>query len=212
MLTSLLYLSLSTLTHTLIHTSSILIFIALILVTYLLSNIRYLSNVSGLTTLLSYLWNQFPTILKRKVKIVAEERRELRHKYALERTERLRERNLVGGKEKEQMREAMRRVAWKRGVGKMDYGIDLSEDSKTKPQDGEQSEAEKKKEKEIEEWIEDEVIIQDSNELQEELERLEMRADIGKRAGYWDEEAAKILLRNGEVEAFPKFEDMDTRE
>ncbi|KAA8568928.1 hypothetical protein EYC84_007904 [Monilinia fructicola] len=219
MLTSLLYLSLSTLIHTLIHTFSILIFIALILVTYLLYTIRYLSNLTGLTTLLSYLWNQFPIILKRKVKSVAEERRELRHRYASERTERLRERNVVGGKEMEQMREAMRRVAWKRGVGKMEYGIDLSEDSKTKPRGGEQSEAGKNKEREIDEWIEDEVIIQDSNELREELERLEMRPDVGKKAGYWDEEeqarardAARVLLRNGEVEAFPRFEDMDTRE
>lgn len=112
----------------------------------------------------------------------------------------------------------------------MDYGIDLAEDEKThssssksKPED-KFSEVSKGKEsgdgnQEIEGWIEDEVIIQSPIELQESLEKLENQADYGKRAGYWDEEeqmkakqAAKILLRNGEVEAFPRFEDMDTRE
>ncbi|ESZ94281.1 hypothetical protein SBOR_5349 [Sclerotinia borealis F-4128] len=214
MLTKILYLPLSTLTHTLIHLLAILLFIALIIVTYLLYTIRFLSNLTGLTSLLYYLGNQFPTILKKKVSIVYEERRELRRKYAEARTERLRERNEVGEKEKLQMREAMRRVAWKRGVGKMDYGTDMSEDVKSKSQ----GEAEKDTDAKIEEWIEDEVLIQDPKELQEELEKLERRADIGKKAGYWDEEqarareAARILLRNGEVEEFPRFEDMDTRE
>lgn len=63
------------------------------------------------------------------------------------------------------------------------------------------------------------MIIQSPIELQESLEKLENQADYGKKAGYWDEEeqmkareAAKILLRNGEIEEFPKFEDMDTRQ
>lgn len=222
MLTNLIYFPLSTLTHTIIHILSILIFIALLFVTYLLYTLRLLCNTTGLANLFFYLWNQFPAIFKKKVKVVAEERRELRRKYAEARTERLRERNLVGEKEKEKVREAMRRVAWKRGVGKMDYGIDLSEDHpRDKSEKGRDSRT-KSGVKNIEEWIEDEVIIQDSKELQEELEKLEMRADVGKKAGYWDSEeqakqakareAARILLRNGEVEAFPRFEDMDTRE
>ncbi|QSZ36957.1 hypothetical protein DSL72_009048 [Monilinia vaccinii-corymbosi] len=189
--TNILYLALSTLTHTLIHTFSILIFLALLTATYLIYTIRLISNLTGLTPLLSYLQNQLPTTLHQKAQQIAEERRELRRKYAAERSERLRERNLIGGKEREQMRDAVRRVAWKRGVGKLDYGIDLSED---------------------------EVCVQDPEELQEELARLEARADVGKRAGYRDEEAeaeakakARVVLRNGEVEAFPRFEDMETR-
>ncbi|KAI9640191.1 hypothetical protein NHQ30_011428 [Ciborinia camelliae] len=218
MLGKILYLPLETLAHTLIQAFAILLYLALIFVTYLIYTLRFLSNLTGLTSLLFYLWNRFPTILKKKVKDVAEERRELRRKYAEERTERLRERNVVGGKEKEQLREAMRRVAWKRGL-KMDYGIDLAEDAR----DEDSRSKAKSGDEDIEEWIEDEVFIQDPAELQEELEKLEMRADVGKKAGFWDEEeeqekkakareAARILLRNGEVEEFPRFEDMDTRE
>ncbi|KAF7862582.1 hypothetical protein EAF04_007455 [Stromatinia cepivora] len=225
MLGKILYLPLETLTHALIQLVAILLFFALIVVTYLLYTIRFISNLTGLTFLLYYLWNRFPTILKRKAAIVYGERRELRRQNAEARTERLRERNEVGERERAQIREAMRRVVWKRGVGKMDYGIDLAEDakkyqshrgdSKSKSESGDKD---KSGDKDIEGWIEDEVFIQDSQELQEELEKLENRADHGKKAGYWDEEeqtkakeAAKILLRNGEVEEFPRFEDMDTR-
>ncbi|CAD6443815.1 d7237cab-a0b5-4ec1-93e1-c442393f2142 [Sclerotinia trifoliorum] len=224
MLSKILYLPLETLTHALIQLVAIILFLALIIVTYLLYTIRFISNLTGLTFILYYLWNRFPTIIKRKAAIVYEERRELRRQNAEARTERLRERNEVGEREKAQIRDAMRRVAWKRGVGKMDYGTDLAEDAKkyksgaeSKLKDGDENSTNPKR-KEIEEWIEDEVFIQNPQELQQELEKLENRADYGKKAGYWDEEeqmrareAAKILLRNGEVEAFPRFEDMDTR-
>lgn len=222
MLSKILYLPLETLCHTLIQLLAILLYVALLIVTYLLYTIRLISNRTGLTSLLSYLFNRFPTIVKRKAVNIYEDRRELRRKYAEARTERLRERNKVGERESAQMREAMRRVAWKRGVGKMDYGTDLAEDAvkdKARGDDPKSKSKSKSGDEEIDEWIEDEVFIQNPRELQEELERLENRADYGKKAGYWDEEeqakakeAAKILLRNGEVEEFPRFEDMDTRE
>ncbi|TEY54944.1 hypothetical protein BOTCAL_0235g00160 [Botryotinia calthae] len=220
----------SALIHALIQLSAVFFYLALLITTYLLYSIRFLSSITHLTQLLSYLYNQFPSILKHKAGIIYEERRQLRRKYAEARTERLRERNEIGERERAQMREAVRRVAWKRGVGKMDYGIDLAEDEKTyssssksKPED-KFSKTSKDMESgdgnpEIEGWIEDDVIIQSPIELQESLEKLENQAEYGKKAGYWDEEeqmkardAAKILWRNGEVEEFPKFEDMDTRQ
>ncbi|KAF7872022.1 uncharacterized protein EAF02_009127 [Botrytis sinoallii] len=209
MLSSFLRSPFSALIHALIQLSAVFFYLALLITTCFLYSIRY--------PLLRYPSNPIPIL-------------PLRRKYAEARTERLRERNEVGERERAQMREAVRRVAWKRGVGKMDYGIDLTEDekrhlssSKSKPED-KFSKTSKGKEsgdgnQEIEGWIEDEVIIQSPIELQESLEKLENQADYGKRAGYWDEEeqmkakeAAKILLRNGEVEEFPRFEDMDTRE
>ncbi|KAF7953444.1 uncharacterized protein EAE97_000843 [Botrytis byssoidea] len=230
MLSSFLRSPFSALIHALIQLSAVLFYLALLITTYFLCSVRYLSSITHLTQLLSYLYNQFPSIVKHKARVIYEERRQLRRKYAEARTERLRERNEVGERERAQMREAVRRVAWKRGVGKMDYGIDLAEDEKnysssfkSKPED-KFSRASKGKgsgdeNREIEGWIEDEVIIQSPIELQESLEKLENQAGYGKRAGYWDEEeqikakeAAKILLRNGEVEEFPRFEDMNTRE
>ncbi|KAF5877204.1 uncharacterized protein Bfra_001568 [Botrytis fragariae] len=230
MLSSFLRSPFSALIHALIQLSAVFFYLALLITTYSLYSIRYLSSITHLTQLLSYLYNQFPSIVKHKAGIVYEERRQLRRKYAEARTERLRERNEVGERERAQMREAVRRVAWKRGVGKMDYGIDLAEDEKnhssssnSKPEDKFSKKSEGRESRggnqEIEGWIEDEVIIQSPVELQESLEKLENQADYGKRAGYWDEaeqmkakQAAKILLRNGEVEEFPRFEDMDTRE
>ncbi|KAK6594910.1 hypothetical protein H4I96_10641 [Botrytis cinerea] len=230
MLTRFLRSPFSALIHALIQLSAIFFYLALLMTTYLLYSIRFLSSITHLTQLLSYLYNQFPSILKHKAGIIYEERRQLRRKYTEARTERLRERNEVGERERAQMREAVRRVAWKRGVGKMDYGIDLAEDeknysssSKSKPEDkfSKTSKGIKSGEgnPEIEGWIEDDVIIQSPIELQESLEKLENQADYGKKAGYWDEEeqvkareAAKILLRNEEIEEFPKFEDMDTRQ
>ncbi|TGO35251.1 hypothetical protein BHYA_0165g00230 [Botrytis hyacinthi] len=230
MLSSFLRSPFSALIHALIQLSAVFFYLALLITTYFLYSVRYLSSITHLTQLLSYLYNQFPSIVKHKAGVIYEERRQLRRKYAEARTERLRERNEVGERERAQMREAVRRVAWKRGVGKMDYGIDLAEDEKThsssskskpddkfpKPSKGKVSGDENQ---EFEGWIEDEVIIQSPIELQESLEKLKNQADYGKMAGYWDEEeqmkakeAAKILLRNGEVEEFPRFEDMDTRE
>ncbi|TGO13119.1 hypothetical protein BTUL_0076g00190 [Botrytis tulipae] len=230
MLSSFLRSPFSALIHALIQLSAVFFYLALLITTYFLYSVRYLSSVTHLTQLLSYLYNQFPSIVKHKAGVIYEERRQLRRKYAEARTERLRERNEVGERERAQMREAVRRVAWKRGVGKMDYGIDLGEDeknysssSKSRPEDKFSKKSKGKESgdgnQEIEGWIEDEVIIQSPIELQESLEKLENQADYGKRAGYWDEEeqikakeAAKILLRNGEVEEFPRFEDMNTRE
>ncbi|APA11323.1 predicted protein [Sclerotinia sclerotiorum 1980 UF-70] len=219
MLSKIIYLPLETLAHTLIQLVAIILFLALIIVTYLIYTIRFISNLTGLAFILYYLWNRLTTIIKIKATIVYREQRELRRQNAEARTERLRERNEVGEREKAQIRDAMRRVAWKRGVGKMDYGTDLAEEAKKFKSRGESKlksgEADMKN---IEEWIEDELFIQSPQELQEELEKLENRADYGEKAGYLDEEeqtkareAAKILLRNGEVEAFPRFEDMDTR-
>ncbi|KAF7909379.1 uncharacterized protein EAF01_003097 [Botrytis porri] len=221
MLSSVLRSPFSALIHALIQLSAVSFYLALLITTYFLYSIRYLSSITHLTQLLSYLYNQFPSVIKHKAGIIYEERRQLRRKYAEARTERLRERNEVGERERAQMREAVRRVAWKRGVGKMDYGTDLNEDEKKNPSSSKSKSEDRESgdgNQVIEGWIEDEVIIQSPIELQESLEKLESKADYGKRAGYRDEEqqmkakeAAKILLRNGEVEAFPKFEDMDTR-
>ncbi|KAM3066682.1 hypothetical protein ACMFMF_010188 [Clarireedia jacksonii] len=172
---------------------SYIVFLALILVTGLIWLVRFILQRTGLWALGQSVWARTPQLLKKKWDERQYKRRE-RNKKKME--DLLQDESLARGrKEKAQIKEAMVKVGWKRGVGKMDFGIDMKED------DGRRS-ALNKGEEGI--WVEDEVVAQDADLLQ----TLENKADFGKIAGIRDQAGrgqGRIPGQNRDTEEFPKF-------